>query len=123
MATNREQAEKVIEQYVKRNTPKKGKNKGMTPTWAELMDFVSECVSIFSIDYNMVLSRKGEEVTIEEILNTVLSRSAQVVSERIEELKEQGVEVNVIDVEERDSRDNVDSEEPVDVDFEVVEDE
>ena len=47
MATKREQANTVLLEYIKNNTPKKGANKGITPTWADLLDFVAEIVMNF----------------------------------------------------------------------------
>lgn len=123
MIANREQAEKVMQQYVSRNTPKRGKDKGKTPLWGDLMEFVSEIVVNFSISYNMALTNAGEKVTIEQVMNTIISRSAYLFTERLDELKGKGISIDIIDSEGNEVEVDSDPDVPVDVEYEVVDDE
>lgn len=125
MATKREQANTVLLEYIKNNTPKKGANKGITPTWADLLDFVAEIVMNFSVQCDMALVKSGEKKTVEEVINDVYLRTGQILIERIEELREKGIIINPVDEEEGEEEEEptIDPTRPIDVDYEVVDDE
>lgn len=118
MKSNREQAEKAIAQYITRNTSKSGPDKGKKPYWNDVAEFVSEMVYDLSIKYVALEVKNIEGKPIIDITRMFSDRAAQLILERLDELKAVG-----INIQSSEDRGEVDLETPIDADFEVVEDE
>ena len=73
----------------------------------------------------MALVKSGEKKTVEEVINDVYLRTGQILIERIEELREKGIIINPVDEEEGEEEEEptIDPTGPIDVDYEVVDDE
>lgn len=97
--SNREQAERVIEQYVKRNTPRSGERKDEPPTLADLFSFTSEILFKVAMDINIILVRGGEKITIEQVMSEMTEGAYRLFQERMEEFTEKGIQVVNVDSE------------------------
>lgn len=95
--SNREQAERVIEQYVKRNTPRSGERKDEPPTLADLFSFTSEILFKVAMDINIILVRGGEKITIEQVMSEMMEGAYRLFQERMEEFTEKGIQVVNLD--------------------------
>lgn len=98
--SNQKQAERVIEQYVKRNTPRSGERKDEPPTLADLFKFTSEIVFKVAMDINIILVRGGEKITIEQVMSEIMEGAYRLFQERMEEFTEKGIQVVMVDGEE-----------------------
>ena len=98
--SNQKQAERVIEQYVKRNTPRSGERKDEPPTLADLFKFTSEIVFKVAMDINIILVRGGEKITIEQVMSEIMGGAYRLFQGRMEEFTERGIQVVKVDGEE-----------------------
>ena len=97
--SNQEQAERVVEQYVKRNTPRSGERKDEPPTLADLFSFTSEILFKVAMDITIILVRGGEKITIEKVMSEMTEVAYRLFQERTEELIEKGIQIVNVDSE------------------------
>lgn len=95
--SNREQAERVIEQYVKRNTPRSGERKDEPPTLGDLFSFTSEILFKVAMDISIILVRGGEKITIEKVMSEMTEVAYRLFQERMEEFTEKGIQIVKVD--------------------------
>lgn len=114
VSDNREQVDKVISQYIKRNTPRKGEFKDVLPTQGDLLNFTSELVFRVALETSIILTQvEGQNITYEDVLSGIIDGSMRLFVERIDEMRERGIQIKVLDeeVEEGDDTDGDSGEE------------
>lgn len=114
VSDNREQVDKVISQYIKRNTPRKGEFKDVLPTQGDLLNFTSELVFRVALETSILLTQvEGQNIAYEDVLSGIIDGSMRLFVERIDEMRERGIQIKVLDeeVEESDDTDGASREE------------
>ena len=105
---NREQVDKVISQYVKRNTPRKGEFKDVLPTQGDLLNFTSELLFRVGLETSILLTEiEGQNIAYEDVLLGITDGAMRLFFERLDEMRERGIQIEVLD-EEAEENDDTD---------------
>lgn len=96
ITNNREQVDRDIHRYIKRNTPRKGENKGIPPLQSDLIDYTVELIWRVAVE-TCLLFDEDSRISFDDVVRGLQEGAVKLFIDRMDELRELGITVKVAD--------------------------
>lgn len=93
---NREQVEKDINRYIKRNTPRKGERKGIPPLQSDLLDYTIEFMWRVTLETCLLFQDDENRMTFDEVLKALNDGTIGLFLKRVRELQDLGITIECV---------------------------